>query len=335
MISMILRRVFESRYMNLAAVASLACLFALVVAPAVDAQNQTADAGYRFENANPAYPDGTGPTVQIHRFVSPYVQRGSFDAFKTLIESDGFNARWLDKQISGEVLEETNVLVIANAYTKGGARDFNNFSTLEAPSVYNDAEIALIANWVRDGGSLLILADHSPFAGGTIKLAEALGFTFMTGVAVHKSSISENIISNIDFRREGESRRIGRLSGHPIVDGGLGRPRISHYFAFEGQAIIPPPQAASLLTIPKGYETILTLSVREEFYTAMRLDASGFSQGAVLDLDNGRIGVFGETGGFTSQVRSNVRSMGLAAPEADENAEFVLSTLRWLAKFQP
>lgn len=297
--------------------------------------SQTAESGYSFDNDNPAYEAAKGPLIRIHRYVSPYVQRGAFEPFRTLVETDGFRVEWLDKQVSPDLLGETDILVIANAYTRGGANDFQNFTTLDAPSVYSPEEIAMIVDFVKAGGSLLILADHSPFAGGTIKLAEALGFVFMTGIALHNRSLSEEILGNIDFRREGEGMLVGKLSAHPIVDGALGRKTISHYYAFEGQAIIPPPEATTLLTIPENFETMLTFAVRRDFYSAPRLDASGLSQGSVLELGKGRVAVFGETGGFTSQSQDGRPPFGLSSPLADENAEFVLSTMRWLAGYQP
>ena len=134
---------------------------------------QAAEEGYTFDNRSPAYALGTGPRIAVHRYVSPYVQRGAFNPFQTLVETDGFQFNWLDKQISSEALAEIDILVVSNAYTKGGANDYNNFGTLDAPSVYSPDEIQLIKAWVEQGGRLLVLADHSPFAGGAIKLAEA------------------------------------------------------------------------------------------------------------------------------------------------------------------
>jgi len=296
---------------------------------------QAAEEGYTFDNQSPAYALGTGPRIAVHRYVSPYVQRGAFNPFQTLVETDGFQFNWLDKQISSESLAEIDILVVSNAYTKGGANDYNNFGTLDAPSVYSPDEIQIIKTWVEQGGRLLVLADHSPFAGGAIKLAEAFGFVFMTGFAIHKDSFSERVLTDIDFRREGEGKQIGKLSDHPIVNGSTGRPPISHFKTFGGQAIIPAPKASSFLTIPAGFESLLTFRLRQDFNTAARLDASGLSQGATMDFGDGRIAIFGETGAFTSQSQLGAAPFGLSDPEADENADFVLATLRWLVGFKP
>lgn len=295
---------------------------------------QAAEAGYHFDNTSPAYALSSGPKIAVHRLVSHYIQRGAFEPFKTLVESDGFQFEWLDKPITAQYLSTLKVFIIANAYTKGGVLDYNNFSTLDAPSVYTDQEIALISNWVKDGGSLLILADHSPFAGGTIKLAEAFGFTYMTGVAVRNDSLATRIKAHIIFSDKEHGFGVGTLTQHPIVDGSLGRKPIDHYKAFEGQALIPPPDAVNLLIIPNGFETLLTFALREEFYSAPRMDASGLSQGAVMEFGKGRLAIFGETGGFTSQSQLGAKPFGLSDPEADQNADFVLSTLRWLARFK-
>ncbi len=303
------------------------------------AQSQPRQAGnetYSFANENPAFEPGSGAKITIHRNVSPYVVRGSFDVFKYLAETDGFAVDWLDTTLDSTKLAATDILVVANPYIRGGALDYRNFGTLDAPSVYSEAEIALIEGWVKEGGALLLLADHSPFAGGGIKLAEAFGFTFMTGFAIHKSSFGSDVRTNVDFRKDDKAGiQIGKLGDHPITTGGLGRSPVDHFFAFGGQAIIPPPGAADLLTLPDGFETVLTMALREEFDTAMRLDSSGFSQGAVLEHGEGKVAVFGETGAFTSQVLDGDFFFGLGAAEAGQNEEFVLSVIRWLAGYKP
>lgn len=287
---------------------------------------QKAIEGFSFKNASPAWEQGQGPKVIIHRAVSPYAQRGSFDPFKILGTSDGLRLNYLDKAIDATSLKCVKILVIPNAYTN----NYRQFSTLEAPSVYTDAEILLIKNWVEEGGSLLILADHSPFAGGTIKLADAFGFSYMTGHTLNKASLSSRINVNIDFSRDNKL-----LADHPITNGSTGRKKITHYFAFGGQAIIAPKGATSILTTPKYFETMLGFSVSKEFYSAIRLPTGGQSQGAAMEFGKGRLVIMGETGGFTAQIIVGRKSFGFENTEADENKEFILSTLRWLARYQP
>lgn len=294
-------------------------------------QPQAADTDYRFSNADPAFAAGNGPQITIHRAVSPYLERGAFAPFASLAESDGFKVGFLDAPLTADELGKADILVIANAYSP----DYKAYSSLEAPSVYSAETIGMIRDWVAGGGSLLLIADHSPFAGGTIKLAEAFGFTYMTGTVLAKGSLISRPEEHIDFRREGEGRMIGRLNEHPITDGSTGRAPVSRFYTFGGQAFIPPATADNLMIVPDHYETLLTNSFFREFDTAPRIDSGGLSQGATLRLGDGRLAVFGEAGAFTAQTMENGPPIGLAHPEAGENAEFVLATLRWLAGYRP
>ncbi|MCB1385760.1 MAG: hypothetical protein KDJ80_07445 [Nitratireductor sp.] len=296
---------------------------------------QEAVSGYTFDNEYPAWPSGTGPRIGLHRFVSPHVQRGSMEPFATLAQTDGFRFEWIDHALSAETLKALDIFMVVNPYLKGGALDYRNFATPDAPSVYSPEEIAMIRQWVAAGGSLLVLADHSPFAGGAIKLLDAFGYTSMTGTTIHESSTLRAVKSDIGFAKQGTGLQTGRLASHPITDGALGRRPIDHFRTFTGQALIPPATAQNLLTIPAGYQTVLTYKLFEEFDTAPRIDASGLSQGAVEEVGKGRIGIFGETGGFTAQVITNTEPFGLTDPQADQNADFVLSVLRWLVHYQP
>ena len=54
-----------------------------------------------------------------------------------------------------------------------------------------------------------------------------------------------------------------------------------------------------------------------------------------MTFGEGRVAIFGEAGGFTTQRIDDNEPFGLADPDADENAAFVLATLRWLADYRP
>ena len=99
--------------------------------------------------------------------------------------------------------------------------------------------------------------------------------------------------------------------------------------------MIPADGAEPLLTVPDGWSALFTYRISAELGTAMRIDASGMSQGATLEYGQGRIALFGEAGSFTAQVIDGVQKFGFNSPEGSGNPEFVLATLRWLARFRP
>jgi hypothetical protein len=315
------------------AFALILLLVAADASEAQDQQRQSAIETFVFDNPSPAYSKNSGPKVLIHRFMSPYLRRGSYEPFKALVETDGFEVDWLDRRISSEALASVDIYAVVNAYSRSGDTDYRKYPPLGSPSVFSAEEMELIVDWVQKGGSLLLIADHSAFASGTMQLAAKFGFTFMTGHAISKNSTGINKQVHIDFRREPKDFYHGKLANHQITDGSLGREVVDHFYAFGGQAIIPPPEAMTLLRIPENYDTILTYRLDEDFRTAPRVDASGFSQGAVLEFGNGRVAVFGEAGGFTAQQIDDVYQFGLLNEKADQNAEFVLATMRWLGRF--
>ncbi|HET9010982.1 MAG TPA: hypothetical protein VFN38_04170, partial [Gemmatimonadaceae bacterium] len=55
-------------------------------------------------------------------------------------------------------------------------------------------------------------------------------------------------------------------------------------------------------------------------------------QGATLQLGRGRVAIFGEAAMFSAQVAGPRREpMGMNAPAAGQNAQFVLNTMHWLS----
>ena len=66
--------------------------------------------------------------------------------------------------------------------------------------------------------------------------------------------------------------------------------------------------------------------------------ASGMLQGAVFRFGSGRVAVFGEAAMFSAQeqVRDDETvKMGMNAPEADQNARFLLNVVHWLSGLLP
>jgi hypothetical protein len=57
----------------------------------------------------------------------------------------------------------------------------------------------------------------------------------------------------------------------------------------------------------------------------------GWLQGATNRIGRGRVAVFGEAAMFSAQVQGAARRpMGMNAPMAEQNAQFVLNVLHWL-----
>ena len=101
---------------------------------------------------------------------------------------------------------------------------------------------------------------------------------------------------------------------------------------FGGSAFKAPEKAISLLNLGDGItatEPKIPFQVNAD---TPRIPMSGWSQGAVLELGKGRVAVFSEGMMFSSQlVESTGKTMGLRSVGAEQNEEFLLNIMRWLA----
>lgn len=301
---------------------------ALSILPVLaQSDRQQPDLAYAYANASPAWAAGAGPRIVLSTTESNYVRRGSMDPFAQLAQGDGFVVEKQQGDLAGALAQDPAVLVIANPYLES----FADQPAMTPPSAFSAAEIEAVRAWVEGGGSLLLLADHAPFGGGSSDLATAFGFTFLNGHAIEDRAAEAgyNKVS-IEFAPDR-----GLAAGHPITDGSTGRAKIARFQAFGGQAFIPAEGAQTLLTIPQGWSAVFTYRLSAERRTAPRIDASGMAQGAAMEYGNGRIAVFTEAGAFTAQVIDGVDRFGFNTPEGRDNPEFILATLRWLARYTP
>ncbi|MEZ5790424.1 MAG: hypothetical protein R3D34_06435 [Nitratireductor sp.] len=193
-----------------------------------------------------------------------------------------------------------DILVIANAYVRD---EFRNHPAMTPPSAFSDEEIERVRRWVESGGNLLVLADHAPLGGGSSKLAEAFGFTYLNGHATAGRNTQTPEIRHVVITFKPNQ---GLNTNTPVTDGSTGRKPIQVFHTFGGQAFISAPDAMQVLTIPEGWSAIFTYKLAEEIRTAPRIDASGMAQGAIMEVGKGRVAIFGEAGGFTAQVSAKI-----------------------------
>lgn len=102
-----------------------------------------------------------------------------FKPFADLLRNDGFRVESFTQKFTRENLDHVKVLVISNP-----ANDVNNpESNWVNPivSAFTDDEIEALVDWVGNGGSLLLIADHYPFPGAVADLASEFGFTLDNG----------------------------------------------------------------------------------------------------------------------------------------------------------
>jgi hypothetical protein len=281
---------------------------------------QVPDSSFAPAVARPAFAQGAGPLVLVDEaHTNFHTADGRYFAFAQLLRRDGYVVRGLHAPFTRQALGDARVLVIANALN---ARNDTSWA-LPTPSAFTVEEIAAVEAWVRDGGSLLLIADHMPFPGAAGDLAAAFGVAMGNGFAVDSTEQE----STMRF-----ARGDGSLADHPVTRGRNAAERVDSVFAFTGQAFrLTAADADPLMTL--GHGTVLLMPQVAWQFSAQtpRMPVAGQLQGAVLRHGRGRVAVFGEAAMFSAQLSGpQRRPMGMNNPTAPQNVQFLLNVMHWL-----
>lgn len=284
-----------------------------------DAQ-QVPDTDYNPPIERPRFAEGSGPRVAVDAAHNNFhTADGRYGAFARLLRRDGYVVDSSDQPFTPALLAGMSVLVIANPIADENVENWE----LPTPSAFSDAEIAAVEEWVRDGGSLLLIADHMPIAGNAEALAAAFGLRFQNGFAFDESGGGFFSFSRVD----------GTLADHEATDGSRADERVDRVATFTGQAfrVDPGVRSTPILTLPEGTTLWLPRVAWEFDEGTPRIPAAYLLQAAVVEHGNGRVAAFGEAAMFSAQLAGPNRApMGMNHPQASENYRLVLNVLRWL-----
>lgn len=262
---------------------------------------------------DPTYAFGRGPFVWVdawHR--NQATPDGTYFVFADLLRKDGYVVRTWEAPFTRSALDSVDVLVIANAMPDTNERI--RPGTMP-PSAFEIEEMDAVADWVAAGGSLLLIADHSPMAGASAPLAAMFGVEFQNGEVRDTSRAP----GGGDYFRRSD----GSLAQHAVTDGFSSGARVDSVATFLGQAFPATPDIEPVLVLRES----MVLSERLESGGPPRRTAvGGWLQGGVRDFGNGRVALFGEAWMF------RFLSVPPNAPPTTQNARFIRNLMRWLTQ---
>ncbi|WP_299978585.1 hypothetical protein [uncultured Pseudoteredinibacter sp.] len=290
------------------------CLFPI----GLNAQ-QLVDKHYQVKNTQDYFPNSNRPRVKIDAaHANFHTLEGKYQPFAKVLSNAGFQVSSNLKSIDRDLLKSTDILVIANALHPQNRRNWD----LPNYPAFKRSEIEALFNWVKAGGSLMLIADHMPFPKAAEELAEIFGFHF-----------SNSYVEILGSREQYFEISDNSLQSHAILTGMQGSQSISKVRGFMGQAFLSPPQAKPIMSFSKAavaYMPKKSWGINDDTPT---IPVQGWHQGASLELGKGRLLVFGEAGMFTAQVSGKEQwKMGLAAKGAEQNEQFLINSLLWLAR---
>ncbi len=246
----------------------------------------------------------------------------TYAPFAQLLRNDGWVVESLEGRFERQPLQRARVLVIVNAISPVNA-DVNNW-TLPTPSAFAADEIEAVRDWVEEGGSLMLIADHMPFAGAASDLAAAFGIRFSNGFAFDSRQLTLPRTCLTEEEVHVFRKSDGSLREHAVTIG------IDFVGTFTGSAFETPSTAVPLMVFGPDAVSLTPQTAWEFPSSTPRINISGSQQGALLQHGLGRVAVFGEAAMFTEQTCGPGRAMGMTSPSAAQNGRFLLNVMQWL-----
>ena len=292
--------------------------FLVLVLPLGLWAQQIADTTYKPTLHHPAYESGKGSVVFIdeghHNF---HTKDGRYQTAAKLLERDGYQVKAYKGLFEKHKLAQGKILIISNALHESNLQDW----FLPNPSAFTQEEIEVVRQWVFEGGSLFLIADHMPMGGAAEDLARAFGFEFTNGFAMNQQ---RGVPDYFNLKHQ-------TLTSSIITMGRDTTERVEQIVTFTGQAFKIPEDAIPILTFDDHYVNLLpdTAWVFNEHTT--RYNLAGWSQLAYKTYGKGRIVASGEAAMFTAQVAGpEQRKFGMNSPYASENYQLLLNIIHWL-----
>jgi hypothetical protein len=268
-----------------------------------------------------------GPVVCIDEaHYNAHTAAGKYRPFAALLEADGYVIKRVKQRSTSGPPAECKVFVTVNP---AGGKTYKIFA-LNLPTAghkrrgepaFSRAEVEAFQSWVERGGSLLLVADHTPYGGASAGLAAAFGVDMSEGFTYAKHTApGPNDGTSLEY-----STSNGLLARHPITTGRRPDERVTRVITFTGQSLAGPAHATALLEL--GDSAVDYVPPGPELKPR---PAEGRAQAMALEYGKGRVVVLGEAGMLTAQ-QSGEHRFGMQLPN-NENEQFALNILHWLSR---
>ncbi|MEO6254959.1 MAG: DUF4350 domain-containing protein [Ferruginibacter sp.] len=236
-----------------------------------------------------------------------HTAEGRYKPFANLVANDGFIVTSGRTPFTRELLKTIHVLVVASTGAIPGA------------------EIKILTDWIRQGGSLLVITDHdNP---GSNDLFESVG---VQTPDINYTLDTLHGTSAIFF-----SEKEGLLGDHPIINGRDASEKIRRVNSFTGRSIIAPAGGSVLLPLATSAVDYMTIDpTLRSIEDMIPIEVRGLRcHGVAFSFGKGRVVAFSEAAMLTAQFfPPDGQAVGMNVSGSD-NRQFVLNVMRWLTGY--
>lgn len=338
------------RTLFLSAIASFTFLGAITYS------QQLADPNFDANITRPAYTKNHPKILFDEAHNNFHTSTGRYKPFADLITNDGYGVTPNKERFQKRILDGYSILVIANAL--GAERQ--NMPEASRPA-FTEEECDAVRDWVRAGGSLLLIADHAPFGAAAENLARRFGVDMSKGRASDPANYDPET-GNMSFLVFSRSNSL--IADHPIMRGREASERINRVITFTGQSLKGPAGSVALLRLADT-AIDLTRPTEGEADTARPIDrlpdgtplppgarvrtspsgragtsAAGRAQALAFDFGQGRVVALGEAAMLSAQVVRGPAAQLMGREEFQmgmnrkgiDNRQLALNIMHWLSR---
>ena len=187
---------------------------------------------------------------------------------------------------------------------------------------FTEEESDAVRDWVKAGGSLLLIADHAPMGSANQSLGKRFGVDMSKMYTVDQQN-HDTESGNPGFIVY--TRESGRLPDHPITRGRNASERVNKIITFTGQSLKGPAGSTAFLKLAD------TAFDRMPGQNTNPVSAAGRAQGVAMKFGKGRVIVMGEAGMLSAQLTGPQGvAFGMNRPGID-NRQLALNIMHWLS----
>ncbi len=266
---------------------------------------------------NRAYPRDKNPKVLFdeghHNF---HTSTGRYKPFADVLAKDGYIIIPNKQKITPEVLIGYDVFVCSNA----SSSEPDSSGRRKPDLAFTAEEVEYLKQWVLNGGSMWLIADHEPAGNAVENLADSFGVDMSKSYTADPQNFDRISLYASWIRYSIENENLG---DHPIMKGKNESERIRTLVSFTGQSLKGSENSVPLLLLSDQAFDVTNI---EDRLNAGIVSAKGRCQALAMEFGKGRIVICGEAAMFTS-----LEGPGMNFPGTD-NKQFLLNIAHWLSK---
>ena len=298
-------------------IAVLFVLASLLWASSIAAQHLP-DTSYKTIVEHPAYPKNSPRVMFDEAHYNFHTSTGRYKPFSDLLMNDGYRLVVNRQPFTKKSLESFKLLIIANAL----AQDIDE-PDADKPA-FSDEETNVVRDWVKSGGSLLLVADPGPFGRSASVLAKQFGVEMESNVTEDPGNSAEEVPGWIVYSRDNH-----QLIDHPITAGREGSEKVGRVIVFEGQSLKAGEDAVAFLKLADSARDVKRDTQGQ---ATSSTSVPGRAQGVALKFGVGRVVVLAEADMLSALLGTPPENepIGMNYPGID-NRQLALNIMHWMS----